>query len=311
MTLLEIIKEKNKRLVDIPEKFLSRVEKAQKEIYAEIIAKLSNLERSGDHIVMSVKNLRLADKINDELSQVLFGSDYLESIKEFAAQFDQQKDVNDKYFKKAFPDFKQSDLADAIFQQTKTNAVDLLAGSTVETAFLEPLKQQIDMIVSSGTSWKEAVDQLRAYALGDGEVDGKLLKYSKQIATDSLAISDRSYTSAVADQLGSEWFLYSGDVLLTSRCFCIERHAKYYHYKEIESWGRGENLGDCNTGDGDWAGKNVTTNEQTIYNFAGGWNCNHSIMPVTIDLVPLDVIHEAMDKWGFEPTQFDRDELGI
>jgi hypothetical protein len=60
-----------------------------------------------------------------------------------------------------------------------------------------------------------------------------------------------------------------------------------------------------------WAGENQSTNEQTIYNFAGGYNCQHSILPVTIDQVPVEVIREAVDKWGYEPTQFERDELGI
>jgi len=60
-----------------------------------------------------------------------------------------------------------------------------------------------------------------------------------------------------------EFFQYFGGIILDSRCFCIERHQKFYHKKEIEAWGRGENLGKCNTGDGKWAGYQEGTNADT------------------------------------------------
>lgn len=310
MTLLGILKEKNRRLITIPEQFLTRVDKAQKEVFTELIRLLSQLQRDGDKIIFSRANLLAADEINASLQEVLFGTDYLEAVKEFAGEFDKQKIINDKYFTKAFPDFEPSQLADQVLAQSKRTAVESLAGSTVETNFLQPLKEQINIIVQSGSSWREAVQQLRDYAEGTAEVDGKLLKYSKQIATDAISISDRAYTSAIADDLESEWFFYSGDIIPTSRCFCIERHNRYFYYKEIESWGRRENLGECNTGDG-WDGMNETTNENNIYILAGGWGCLHSVMPVSIDIVPVEIIREAMSKWNYMPTQFEIDELGI
>lgn len=310
MTIKEILKEKTSRLNSVPEEFLTKVEKSQKQIFSKLIELTSGFERVDGKIVPNIKNLRLADSINAQLSEVLFGSDYLEAVKQFASEFDTQKEVNDKYFKKAFPDFTTSEIADKILSQSKKTAVEALAGSTVQSGFLEPLKEQINIIVQSGSSWQDAVQQLRLYAEGDDEVDGKLLKYSKEIATDAIATSDRAYTSAVADDLESEWFLYAGDIIPTSRCFCIERHNKYFYYKEIESWGRMENLGECNIGDG-WAGMNETTNESNIFILAGGWYCNHSIMPVTIDQVPKEVIQDAIDRFGFNPSAFEREELGI
>ncbi len=111
--------------------------------------------------------------------------------------------------------------------------------------------------------------------------------------------------------MDSEWFFYSGDIIPTSRCFCIERHNRYFYYKEIESWADGEGLGECDLGGGDWSGKNPTTNKNNIYILAGGFFCQHSILPVTIDQVDKETIQRAIEKFGYEPTEFEKQELGI
>lgn len=298
-TLNELLVTKLNRLDSIPKKFLTDVEKAQYQILDDILAQLGKLSiDSKGFIKMTRANLEIADKINQQLSEVFLRSDYIEAVTDFATSFDIQKKLTDKYFNKAFPDFAESDFANGVFQAVKQNAVESLAQSTVTTKFLEPLKQQIDQIVTSGMSFKDAVANIREYAIGEGENVGKLLQYSKQIAYDSIAKADRAYTNAIAEDLGSEWFYYAGGLLPTSRKFCIERDNQYYHYLEVESWASK-----------DWQGKMENTTAQNIYENLGGYNCNHALIPVSIDQVPQNVIVRNKRNGNYEPTKFDVENL--
>lgn len=292
MTIKEILKAKAALLREAPDRFFKRVNKAQLQVLDEVIALMNKLDVKDGLIKMTQKNLRIADEINSKLEEVFIGSDYDEAVTQFASEFNTQRDLNVDYFKEAFPEFKPTKLQDEIFKQTKKQAISELAASTPETGFLQGIKNIINDNVQAGASFKEAVKGLREYATGDGVIDGKLLKYSKQIAYDSMATSDRAFTSAVADELGSEWFLYAGGEIETTREFCRERHEKYFHYLEVESWAALE-----------WDGKNPTTNKQTIFMFAGGFFCRHSILPVSVFSVPKDVIQRNIDNGNYKPSE--------
>src|SRR3990167_5759654 len=101
-TLLNIIAEKNRRLEEIPAEFQSNVEKLQKRIFTRIVQLFGQLDTKDGQIVMSEANLFRVQQINDELKNVLNGKEYVAAVKEFIAEFDKQKIVNDQYFKKAF-----------------------------------------------------------------------------------------------------------------------------------------------------------------------------------------------------------------
>ena len=300
-TIFELITEKLNRLDSIPKKFLTNVDKAQYQILDSILKRMSefNLTPQGT-IQMTAENMLKAEELINDLEQVFNKSDYIESVTEFASSFDIQKKITDKYFSKAFPDFSKKDFAEAVFQSSKKSAVESLSSATVKTKFLEPLKEQITQIVSSGMDYRDAVKYLREYAIGNDEESGKLLKYSKQIAYDSIAKSDRAYTSAVAEELQSEWFYYAGGLIKTSRDFCRERNGSYFHYKEVEDWSKLK-----------WDGKMENTTSQNIYENLGGWNCNHSLIPVSIDRVPEKVVRRNIANGNYVLTKFEVENLAV
>lgn|SRR3990167_1363277 len=312
MTLLEIIAEKNKRIEDIPEAFQSSVEKLQRRLYNRITELIGELDTKNGQIVMSEANLLRVQNINDELKRVLNGKEYIEAVRKFTDEFNTQKAINDKYFKKAFgTDFSETTLANQLVKSSQRNAFELLAGPSAEQNFIAPIRSQLENAVASGASFKDTIIGIRETVEGTDTKDGNLLRYSKQVSWDAFAISDRAYTNAVAEDLDVEWFRYSGGLVKDSRCFCEERDMQYFHFKEIESWGRGEDLGSCDLGEGNWAGEMLGTNESTIFIVAGGYNCRHSIMPVSITLVPRDVILRNMASGNFEPSAFEKTELNL
>lgn len=310
MTLKEIIKQKNKRLEQIPDEFLTAVEKSQKRIFGELLGLLDRFELTGGKIAITSANLAIVDSIIEDLKIVIYDSEYSDAVAAFAKEFDKQGKINEDYFQQAFEDFKTPEIAATIVDRTKKETVESLLGQSLDENFLKPARQLMDDLVTSGSGFKESVQAIRDFAEGNEDADGRLLQYSKQIAHDQFAYSDRGFTNAAADEIDAEWYFYSGGELPTTRCFCEERNGKYFHYKEVEAWGRGEDLGQCKSGDL-WQGADRNTNEQTIFIYLGGYNCMHSLQPVSIFDVPSDVVQRNISNGNYEPTPFEVEELGL
>lgn len=303
VTIAELIAKKTRRLTTVPDEFLTAVEKAQKKLLPDIIDLLRTLELdSSGNIILNSSNLGLASNTTEFVQEILASSDYTNAVRNYAAEMGSQKTLNNEIFAKSFDGFKPKSIADDLFKLNQRNAVDLLANNIGNERFADVIRENIETAISNNAGIKETIKQLQTIVTGDDEVDGKLLQYSKQIAHDTFAIADRNYTSAVSEELGAEWFFYSGSEIETTRPFCVKRHNQYFYYKEIENWPEDA---------GDWAGRIPGTNSKTIYSYAGGYNCRHSIIPVSIRRVPKKVVLDAINKYGFEPTQLEADALGL
>jgi len=298
------------RLKTVPEAFLAKLDPVQRQVFKALLKKLSTLETVNGQIVSSLKNMEVVDSIRKFLHDELLQTDYPKVIKDFADEFTIQSGLNKKYYEAAFDTTFSTAIAEAGVKQIKKQVVQALISDSVQAGFLTPLENTLSIAVNSGASFAETVASIRTFVEGNEEVDGRIVQYSKQLAHDSFANSDRSYNSQIADELDIEWFLWAGGEIATSRCFCIERHGKYYHYKEIEAWGRLENIGDCRTDTG-WAGMNRSTNEKTIFTYAGGYGCLHTVAGVSIFDVPREDVVRNIESGNYEPSRTESEFFGL
>jgi len=302
-TLSELIAEKTRRLTTVPDIYLTEVERAQKRLFPQIVEILRQLAvDSSGNIILNSSNLAFAANVKELVQQILADSEYISAVRSYAAGMSEQVNVSNELFAKAFDGFKPAANAQALFRLTQANAVDLMVNAIGNQRFADVVRENIETAISSNAGFTETVRQLQTIVTGDEEVDGKLLQYNKQIAHDTFAIADRNYTSAVSEELEAEWFFYSGSEIETTRKFCADRHNQYFYYREIESWPEDA---------GNWAGRIPGTNSSTIYSYAGGYNCRHSIIPVSVRRVPEAKVREAISKYGFEPDAATSDYFGL
>jgi hypothetical protein len=295
MALEQLLKQKSKRLEEIPLELQSVVIKQQKAVLDGIISLLNDLDVKDGQIVISKENLKTIQVISDELKKVYLNDDYLKAVKEFAKEFDKQAVLNDKIFKETLGEVETPIASQAYLETAKRGAVTALVDTN---AFIKPIQSLLENAVVNGASLQDTIASIRTFTSGNDLVDSKVLVYVKQITNDAFAIADRSYSSILSDFLDNDWFYYAGGEIQTTRCFCDKRVGNYYHYLEVESWGKGENLGECNIGGGKWAGQMAGTNESTIYSYLGGYNCMHSLIPVSESIVP-DSDKNRAKKLGF------------
>lgn len=290
-----LLREKNDRLDKIPLALQTVVEKQQKEVLNNILSKLSRLTTVNGQYKIDAANIRVISEISDELKSVLLNDEYLKAVREFSKEFEIQARLNSRIIEKGVGEIDSPVASEVYIQTAKRNAVDALVGSPIDANFIKPIQGLLEQAVISGASVNETISSIRTFVEGGNGAEGKIIKYAKQITNDSFAIADRSYTSIVSDYLGNDWFYYAGTEVENTRCFCKERVGRYFHYKEIESWGNGENIGSCNIGGGKWAGMIPGTNSATIYSYLGGYQCLHSLMPVSEAVVPEEDIERARD----------------
>ena len=295
MTLEKLLKEKNDRLENIPLDLQTVVEKQQSKVLNGILDKLSKLKTINGQYKIDASNIRLIAEISDELKSVFLNKEYLSAVKDFSKEIEVQATLNDKIIKSTMGESPNPIASEIYIQTAKQNAVAALVETT---QFIKPIQSLLETAVINGASVAETFNSIKTFVEGSKEVDSQILKYAKQITNDSFAIADRSYTSIISDALQNDWYYYAGSTVKATRCFCDNRVDNYWHYKEIEAWGNGELLGDCNIGNGKWAGEMAGTNSSTIYSFLGGYNCMHSLIPVSESIVSDSDI-ERVKKLGF------------
>lgn len=309
-TLSQIIKDKNDRLSQVPDEFLTQVEKVQKSIFTEFLTLAETIDRKGGFIVGDAKNINKIAVIIEDLRSVLAVSEYPDIVQKFVNEFGVQKILNDTYFEKAFSEFGGSTFADAVLKKSQQDAIQAFLGSPIDSDFLQPIEKLLTDSIMSGAGWRDTVVAIRQNVEGGGGYDGRLLSYSKQIAHDQFAFADRSYSNAISDELENEWFILSGSIIATSRCVCRKFHQEVFHFKEIEGFARGEGLGDCKV-DGLWAGAVPDTNEQTIFIYCFGFNCRHNWLPISVFSVPKNVIERNILSGNYKPDKAEVEALGL
>jgi hypothetical protein len=310
----QLIREKTDRLESIPDGMLSKLEKLQKDIFPVVVDLISTLQRDSEgFILFSKTNLAISENIRSQLRAALLNSEYVEIVADFADEFDIQATVTDSYLAKVFPEFVSGGIASDIVKQSKKTAVEIFINGITDEAFADAISKQVTLAVNNNASFTETFKNIREIVTGNDEVDGKIQQYAQQVAHDQFALADRAYTSQVSEELKAVWFYYSGSQIKTTRPFCAERHNRYFYYKEIELWGEGKKTEGLSLPqkNGDWSGKIEGTNSKTIFTNAGGWNCRHSIIPVSIFIVPKEVIQRNIQEGFFKPSEFEKRELGL
>lgn len=297
------LQERLDRLQTVPDDLVEAMSKVEREAMGRVLALMDQLDVVDGNIANSSKNLSLIKTIEEDLRTALFNNSYYKAVNAFGKEFSTQAELTNEYFNSILDDFEVIGRYKTVLQTSQSNALSLLSQDTFTQTLIKPIQDSLLASVTNNGSFQETLANLRKTILGNDEIEGRLLSHVKRIAYDSFAIANRQYTQTIATNLKFEWYLYTGGVVSDSRCFCVERHGKYYHINEIRAWGRGENIGACGqynkslsrTG---WQGMNLDTTEITIMVLVGGYQCKHDLLPVAKRSVPKTVIERSI-KEGF------------
>lgn len=282
-------------------KFNKGIPSIQKDVLNGILEELRKLDLKADKIKPTVSNLRIVNSVKNKLQRLILTDDYISEVKDFAKAFNEITVLQNDYWKGIEKTFKPKTLLKEIKKQSIEDTVNKLTeagiGVTIENQVSDILRTNI----TAGGSYRSLEAQLRELLTNTKKSDGALVKHSKQITTDSIHQYNSSYTQIVSSDLGYEWYAYAGSDIMTTRPFCdAMTDIRYFHVSEIPALLRAEGLTYENkkTGKREQVpiyaktglphGMIEGTNSGNFFIRRGGFNCGHSIRPVSASLVPKE-----------------------
>lgn len=307
-TYLEILRDKTQRLEAIPNALLTASERFQLDVFKIVQSLASTLTTKDGNIEMTTQNLTKVEQIDGLIRKAMSEGEYFKAAVQFKNEMASQAALTIDYFGALTGQEVATSFGDALVRTRQAQALELILGSSMEAGFIQPLKDQLVAAVSGNAGITQTFESLNTYILGNDQIDGRLLAYTRTYASDVFSTTDRAYSEVVSADLGLEWRLYTGGRMDTTRCFCKERNAKYYHINEVKAWGNGQGVGQCGY---PWAGMARGTNSDTITTYLGGYNCQHSLGAVSASVVPKADLLRAIAKGYYKPDAVERDLLDL
>lgn len=258
-------------------RYSNTIGRLQKDLYNQLSVILKDLELDNEgYIKQNAENRKIMSGAESKIQEVFSSALYTTAVSNYVQTIPKLDVQNVRYFKGVDSSFSpKRQFLTNLQNETIVTIEKYVLRDGLQSQVVQPLIQILNQNINSGGQFSGFLQQVRDYVVGNTQVDGRALSYSRTFLRDALFTYSRTYQQAVTDDLGLEWYLYSGGVMDKTRDFCLERSGNYYHHSEIESWASES-----------WAGKKSGTTESSIFLFAGGWNCSHSIIPVSHLIVP-------------------------
>jgi hypothetical protein len=293
MTPKELAQNLESKSLRAIERFNKIVISTQEDAFGKVVVVLKKLQTDKDgYILQNAENRALIREANRVFAKVIEGGQYVNGLQNFTVTFAVIDDLNDAYFK-TFDRFHINRQFMKSLQKEAIREIEAtLLNEGLESQIKLPLSQILNRNVNSGGSFSGMLEQVKDYIKGNTEVDGRLLRHVRTITKDVLFNYSRTYQQAVSSDLGLEFYQYVGGIIDTTRAFCKERAGHFFHHKEIEEWANDE-----------WSGKRSDTTKSSIFLYAGGHGCLHQIIPVSIVVVPQEVIDRARQKKYYQAKQ--------
>lgn len=293
-------REISKQLFDTIDKaignFNSAIPERQRQLLAEIEVLLKGLELNGNNIKQSVNNLRLIAAIKTKLEQAVNSPAYLRDVSDYLKSFDTITRLQNEYFGTLKRDFSPSPLLGEIRKQSLDSAFESLTANGINKAITTRVQDLLRQNITAGSSYTKTMQQVRDYLTDNSTGQGAMARYTKQITTDALNQYSAQYTNAVTNDLGLDWFQYTGALIDTSRTLCEALIAKkWVHKSELPDIVKGnfpefkERHGKLNDKTGLPEGMIAGTNAQNFHIYRGGYQCGHQLLPADESGVPVSV----------------------
>ena len=288
MTGQGIIREQMKLIDDSITSFVEGLPATEKQVFDKVLLLLKDLTVSGSGTIdNNVKNIKLISKIKGELDGIVISDKYLSKVQGFTNSFEQVAVLNDTYFATAITsNYKPSNVLEAVKKLNVETTISGLTENGIGAAFTDGIREILHTNITTGGSYMDMVSNMKEFIIGKEGEGGAMVRYARQIATDSINQYNGQYIKSVTDDLGLEWFAYTGSNVDKTRPFCkAMTETNYFHKSQIESILNGHINGQTVSLKGMIKG----TNAQNFHSNRGGYNCGHQIFPVLKGIVPKEI----------------------
>ena len=273
--------------------FIKSIPEQQTRIFDEISLLVKTLDLSGDSIIQSTKNLRIIGNIKSKLDAIVNSPEWIGIVNNYIASFDEVTKLQNQYFSTLVEKFKPNVLLNEIKKQSIEATVNSLTEAGISFSVTDQVQNILRQNITTGSSYSQMMSQMRDFITTNQTGSGALERYTKQITTDALNQYVAQYTNAVTNDLGLNWFMYTGAIIDTSRALCRALiNKKYIHQSELPDIVLGRFFefeqigGKLNHKTKLPEGMIPGTNASNFHIYRGGYQCGHQLIPIDSSSVP-------------------------
>lgn len=288
-----------KKLIELIEKtvedFNSRIPGIQQNMLDNIRTELASLEinKQTGNIVLSVKNVRKIAEIKSKLQALILTPEYIESVKKYVSAFNTITELQNQYFNAVVETFTPPEFTNEVRKQAIESVVENLTERGMFANVVSAVEDILRQNITSGGSYSDLQKILENFLTDNETGEGRLTRYAKQITTDAINQFSGEYTQMLSNDLGFEWYRYSGSNIKTTRPFCLACTKKrWIHISEFPALIAGQfpefEEFDGKLYKGKPAGMYDDTTPSNFVTKRGGHNCGHQLRPVSVNLVPKE-----------------------
>lgn len=262
--------------------FINSMYDIEKALMREIMKLFDNIDVKEGKLQNSKAAIEFLNSLDGRIDLALKRSGYNDKVRALIKNFDAIKQNNIEVHSLLNKvDIYPSSL-NTITKLEIENTIQNLLGSGISVDFKYPIRESLYRNITLGASIQDARKTIEDYIISNDGKDSKLLRYTKQVARDSLSQYDGVIQKTIANELKLNDFIYVGSIIIDSRCQC-----RYWVNKiklsrdslieEIDTAVNKGDLGGC-TCSGMIPGTNID-------NFAinrGGYSCRHKAIATNI-----------------------------
>jgi len=264
----------------VTDNYASEIGEIQTIIYNKLVGILKDLELDGEgYIRQSAANRAILNDAESAINELLPGESFTNSVSKILEAIPIINTLNADYFTSLSEGFNENrNFIKSLQAQTVTSIESTLLEDGLTAQIKNPLTDILNRNVNMGGKFSGFLEEIRGFVKGNEQVEeGKILSYSRTYLSDTLFNYSRSYQEAMTADLKLDWYVWAGGIQDTSRSICIKYAGQFLHRKEIEKIAEQE-----------WPGKRQGTTKSSIFIFLGGYNCKHSLIPVSKKIVPAE-----------------------
>lgn len=263
-----------KAIEDQQDLMINRMDGSLKEVFKELADEVNAIV---DDLSLDpadrAKNLREMLRMKGEITSTIINNQaYQTQVAALLNDFTTLALLTDNYLGKILDqNITRKALYTEILKANIAITKDALLGAGISSNFSNAIQEVLKSNITGVTTRKDLRKVLGKFIQGDDTTKAYLQRYITQVTNDSILVFNREYIDTVSSDLGLKHYRYKGTVIADSRQFCQSRTGKVYTKAEVEGW----------AALGKWDGRMAGTTSSTIFYYCGGYNCRHTLYPIT------------------------------
>jgi hypothetical protein len=208
-------------MLNAEEDFATSMRDIEKAIMREVMKLFDSIDVKEGKLQNSEQAIKFLASMDKRIDAALKNAGYNDKVKDLLRNFDSVRrnnlEVQSLLNKREIP---YSSL-NAVTKLEVENSIEKLLGSGISADFKIPIREALYRNITLGSTIQEARATIQDYLTSNDGKDSKLLRYTTQVARDSIRQYDGVIQKTISNELGLKDFIYVGNIITDSRCQCV------------------------------------------------------------------------------------------